>query len=78
MRVLTLMQMLLLSSCSLFPAPIVSGHIPPELMQQRLVHGCDEIKNQSKLASCYLKSRRELYISNQDKISLKLLEKKWN
>ena len=73
-----LISLSLLSGCSLFPKAQVSGHIPPELMEQRLVYGCSKIQNELKLATCYLKTREALYLANQDKEDLSELERVWS
>ena len=66
------------SGCSFFPGARVAGHIPPELMEQRLIYGCSEIQNELKLATCYLKTREALYLANQDKQDLAELERIWS
>ncbi len=66
------------SGCSLFPSARVAGHIPPELMEQRLIYGCSDIQNEVKLATCYLKTREALYLANQDKQDLAELERMWS
>ncbi|WP_440681960.1 hypothetical protein [Cysteiniphilum halobium] len=75
---LILLMALLISGCGLFPAPIVTGKIPPSLTQPRIVYGCSHIHNELKLATCYLKAREALYLANQDKKSLKTLDDEWN
>ncbi|WP_116963099.1 hypothetical protein [Fastidiosibacter lacustris] len=78
MKIVLSLTFLLLGGCSLLPRAQVSGHIPPELMEQRLVHGCATIQNELKLASCYLKTREALYLANQDKQDLAELERIWS
>jgi hypothetical protein len=76
---LILAVMLFVSSCGFIsPTVITGGHIPPSLTHPRLVYGCNSIINQMKLATCYLKSRKALYLANQDKKSLKKLDKEWS
>ncbi|GGG02898.1 MULTISPECIES: hypothetical protein [Cysteiniphilum] len=78
LAIFTIIVTIFINGCSLFPAARVSGHIPPELMEQRLVYGCSSIQNELKLATCYLKTREALYLANQDKQDLAELDRIWS